>query len=192
MKKIPILIFLVGVCFLFYYKVDREPLSPPNIESIIRTSVLALQKQNEMTVITARLNSVATSSYTYSGMLAQQTDIQTTEVRYVVDLSKIDSKDVEVHGNEILVKVPDIKIIQPAWSYNPVTYTNNSWLFNVGDATRILADKNKNLIMKDLDKQAKVFIPNARSAAQQTIASLMQIPLDATSSKFYVKIVMNQ
>ena len=187
------------VCFalilLFLFKGAGETESndvivsaPNSIESVVDTSVSALQRQSKLVVMTARLNSIGTSKMYKMGMTAEQTDIATFEVRYSLDLNQINNKNFEVKDKVMTVTLPPIKseivrkVKDPLYPDHK-RYDNASILFSLDSTAEALTKNNNELIKKDLEKQSKALIPQAETTASVVIQPMIEMIVKSSGTK---------
>src|SRR5215207_3567940 len=87
----------------------------PSPKTIATSSLESMRAQNRLIVFVARYVSVTTSAQNRFGLSAERTLILPGDVRYEVDLSKLQPGDVTWDaGSETLrVRVPDIEIAGP-------------------------------------------------------------------------------
>src|SRR6478672_4672276 len=96
----------------------------PNPKTIAAASLESMRAQNRLTVFAARYVSVVTSQQQKFGGLvnAQRTLILPGDVRYELDLSKLQQKDVRWDGSTHTLKVqlPELEVAGPDVDINAV------------------------------------------------------------------------
>ena len=101
-----------------------DSLFGPNPKTIATASLESMRAQNRLTVFAARYVSVVTSEQQRLGGLvsSQRTLILPGDVRYELDLSKLQSGDVTWDGSahKLTVKLPEIEIAGPDVDLNSV------------------------------------------------------------------------
>lgn len=185
--------FGIIIIFLFNsFKADESKdiivSSPNTIESIVDTSVSALQRQSNLVVMNARLNSVGTSKMYKMGMTAEQTDIATFEVRYSIDLNKINKRNFELKDNVLSVTLPEVKYEIVRKVKDPLfpdakRYDNASILFSLSSTSEELTRYNNELIKKDLEKQSKALVPQASATAAVVIQPIVEMIVKSSDTK---------
>ena len=87
----------------------------PNPKTIASASLESMRAQNRLIAFTARYVSVTTSTQSQLGFSAKRTLILPGDVRYELDLSKLQPKDVtwDKSTNTLKVRLPEIEIAGP-------------------------------------------------------------------------------
>src|SRR4029078_7653734 len=87
----------------------------PSPKTIAPASLESMRAQNRLIAFVARYVSVTTSSTSQFGFSAKRTLILPGDVRYELDLSKLQSKDVAWDGgtNTLKVQLPEVEIAGP-------------------------------------------------------------------------------
>lgn len=156
----------------------------PNPETIATSSLESMRAQNRLIVFVARYVSVTSSRQSRLGFSAERTLILPGDVRYEVDLSKLQSDDVEWDaGSQTLrVRLPDIEIAGPEVNLAAAReYGEGRLLTTIFGGEEQLNRANRAAAVADLRKQALAETPMrlAREAARQAIERSFSMPLKA-------------
>jgi hypothetical protein len=94
----------------------------PRAETIASASLESMRAQNRLIAFAARYVSVTTSTTSRFGLSAKRTLILPGDVRYELDLSKLQPGDVKWDGSShtLSVKLPEIEIAGPDVDLNAV------------------------------------------------------------------------
>jgi len=167
----------------------------PDPKTIASASLQSMRAQNRLTVFAARYVSVVTSEQERLGGLvsSQRTLILPGDVRYEVDLSTLQPKDVSWDGSSHTLKVelPEIEVAGPDVDINSVKeYGSGGVLSALTNADQQLDSTNRARAVQDLKKQATATVPMqlARQAARQAVERSFAMPLLAAGFK-NVKVV---
>jgi hypothetical protein len=162
----------------------------PNPKTIASASLESMRAQNRLTVFAARYVSVVTSAQQRLGGLvsSERTLILPGDVRYELDLSKLQPNDVSWDGSTHTLKVlvPEIEIAGPDVDINAVKeYGGGGVLSAITDANEQLDQANRARAVADLRKQATAEVPMrlARQAARQAVERSVAMPLLAAGFK---------
>src|SRR3954453_11111059 len=146
----------------------------PNPKTIASASLESMRAQNRLTVFAARYVSVVSSEQQRLGGLisSERTLILPGDVRYELDLSKLQPNDVSWDGSShtLKVRLPEIEIAGPDVDINSVKeYGGNGVLSALTNANQQLDATNRARAVTDLRKQATGEVPMrlARQAARQ-------------------------
>ena len=163
-----------------------DKLFGPNPKTIATSSLESMRAQNRLTVFAARYVSVVTSEQQRFGGLvsSQRTLILPGDVRYELDLAKLQNGDVTWDGSRktLTVKIPEIEVAGPDVDINSVKeYGGGGVLSALTNANQQLDAANRQRAVNDLRKQATAAVPMqlARQSARQAIARSFAMPLAA-------------
>ena len=156
----------------------------PNPQTIASSSLESMRAQNRLIVFAARYVSVTSSSVSRLGFSTERTLILPGDVRYEVDLSKLQPKDVrwDKGTSTLSVRIPDIEIAGPDVDLNAVReYGSGGVLSVLTDAEGKLDQANRARAVGDLRKQALAAVPMrlARDSARAAIERSFAMPLKA-------------
>ena len=158
----------------------------PDPKTIASSSLESMRAQNRLIAFVARYVSVVSSEQERFGGLvsAERTLILPGDVRYEVDLSKLQPEDVrwDAGSQTLSVRIPDIEVAGPEVDLNAAReYGSGGVLANLTNAETQLDATNRARAVADLRKQAQADVPMrlARNAARQAIERSFSMPLKA-------------
>jgi Protein of unknown function (DUF4230) len=161
-----------------------------NPKTIATASLQSMRAENRLTVFAARYVSVVTSEQDRLGGLvsSQRTLILPGDVRYELDLSKLQPSDVSWSGSSRTLKVqlPEIEVAGPDVDINAVKeYGGGNVLASLTNANQQLDAANRQKAVSDLRKQALSTVPMqlARQAARTAVERSFAMPLQAAGFK---------
>jgi hypothetical protein len=162
----------------------------PNPTTIASSSLESMRAQNRLIAFAARYVSVVSSEQQRLGGLvsSERTLILPGDVRYELDLSKLQSSDVRWDGsNQTLhVRLPEIEIAGPDVDLNSIReYGGDGVLSVLTNTNQQLDQANRTRAVTDLRKQATAEVPMrlARQAARQAVERSFAMPLQAAGFK---------
>ena len=162
----------------------------PNPKTIATESLESMRAQNRLTVFAARYVSVVTSQQQRLGGLisSERTLILPGDVRYELDLSKLQPNDVSWDGSSHTLKIqlPEIDVAGPDVDINSVKeYGGGGVLSALTDANQQLDQTNRARAVTDLRKQAIAAVPMqlARQAGRAAVERSFAMPLLAAGFK---------
>ena len=162
----------------------------PNAKTIASSSLASMRAQNKLIPFVARYVSVVTSQEQHLGGLvsSERTLILPGDVRYEVDLSKMQPNDVSWDGSAhtLTVKLPELEIAGPDVDLNAVKeYGGHGVLSALTNADQQLDEANRQRAVQDLRKQATAPVPMqlARQSARQAVERSFAMPLVAAGFK---------
>jgi len=157
-------------------------------ETIASASLESMRAQNRLIAFVARYVSVTSSRTSRFGFSAERTLILPGDVRYELDLSRLQPGDVSWNGSTqtLSVKLPEIEIAGPDVDINAVKeYGSGGVLSALTNADEQLDAANRARAVQDLRKQATAEVPMrlAREAARQAVERSFGMPLLAAGFK---------
>jgi hypothetical protein len=162
----------------------------PNPKTIATSSRESMRAQNRLVAFVARYVSVVSSEQARLGGLvsSERTIILPGDVRYELDLSKLQPEDVTWDGasKTLSVRLPEIEIAGPDVDINAVKeYGSGGVLSALTNADEQLDAANRARAVQDLRKQATAEVPMrlAREAARQAVERSFGMPLLAAGFK---------
>lgn len=162
----------------------------PDPKTIAATSLESMRAQNKLTVFAARYVSVVTSTQQRLGGLvsAERTLILPGDVRYELDMSRLQQKDVswDAASRTLKVQLPELDVAGPDININAVReYGGGGVLSALTDANRQLDQNNRARAVADLRKQATAAVPMrlARQSARAAVERSFAMPLQAAGFK---------
>ena len=178
-----VLVVLAGVLLLGARLVDRMT-GGPTPQTIASASLESMRAQNRLNVFAARYVSVTTSTVSRFGLSSKRTLILPGDVRYELDLSKLQSGDVrwDKETSTLSVRLPEIEIAGPDVDLTSAQeYGEGGVLSALTNAEDTLDKANRAKAVEDLRKQASAGVPMrlAREAARQAAERSFAMPLQA-------------
>ena len=162
----------------------------PNPTTSASASLESMRAQNRLIAFVARYVSVVTSEQQRLGGLvsSQRTLILPGDVRYELDLSKLQPSDVRWDGSShtLTVQLPEVEIAGPDIDLNAIReYGGSGVLSALTNANQQLDQTNRARAVADLRKQATAAVPMrlARQAARQAVERSFAMPLLAAGLK---------
>ena len=156
----------------------------PNPDTIATASLQSMRAQNRLTVFAARYVSVVTSGQDRLGGLisSQRTLILPGDVRYELDMSKLQRSDVSWEGptHTLKVQLPEIEVAGPDVDINAVKeYGGGGVLSALTNANQQLDQTNRARAVNDLRGQAMAAVPMrlAHQAAREAVERSFAMPL---------------
>lgn len=187
--RLPLLIgavviaLLLGVLLAGAGLVDRI-MGGPDPRVIATSSLESMRAQNRLVVFVARYVSVTSARQSQFGLSAERTLILPGDVRYELDLSKLNQDDVRWDGdtNTLSVRLPDVEISGPDVNLTQAReYGSGGLLAAVTNVEGRLDQANRARAVADLRQQAQGEVPMrlARQAARQAVERSFAMPLRA-------------
>jgi hypothetical protein len=162
----------------------------PSPKTIATASLESMRSENRLTVFAARYVSVVTSEQQRLGGLvnAQRTLILPGDVRYELDLSKLQPTDVswDKSSGTLTVQLPEVEVAGPDIDINQVReYGGGGVLSALTNANEQLDENNRARAVADLRKQATATMPMqlAHQSARAAIERSFAMPLLAAGFK---------
>jgi hypothetical protein len=160
----------------------------PNPKTIASSSLESMRAQNRLIAFVARYVSVTTTETNRFGFSAKRTLILPGDVRYELDLSKLESKDVtwDSSTKTLRVQLPEVEIAGPDVDLaSAQEYGEGGVLSALTDANQQLDSANRAKAVADLRKQAQgaVQMRLAHQAARAAVERSFAMPLLAAGFK---------
>src|SRR3954453_22123474 len=162
----------------------------PNPKTIAIASLQSMRAQNRLVAFVARYVSVVSSEQQRLGGLvsSERTLILPGDVRYELDLSKLEAKDVtwDASAHTLQVRLPEVEVAGPDVDINAVKeYGGGGVLSALTNANSQLDQTNRARAVSDLRKQATAEVPMglARQSARQAVERSFAMPLLAAGFK---------
>src|SRR3954465_1610569 len=162
----------------------------PNPTTIASASLESMRAQNRLIAFGARYVSVVSSEQQRLGGLvsSERTLILPGDVRYEIDLSKLEPNDVawDASSRTLKVKLPEIDIAGPDVDINSVKeYGGGGVLSALTNANQQLDSTNRARAVSDLRKQATAAVPMqlAHQAGRAAVERSFAMPLVAAGFK---------
>jgi hypothetical protein len=160
----------------------------PNPKTIASASLESMRAQNRLIAFVARYVSVTTSQENRFGFSAKRTLILPGDVRYELDLSKLQPADVswDAASSTLRVRLPEVEIAGPDVDLaSAQEYGQGGVLSALTNANQQLDSANRAKAVADLRKQAAAPVPMrlAHQAARAAIERSFAMPLIAAGFK---------
>ena len=187
--RLPLLIGAVVIALLLGHALGAAGLvgrlfGGPDPSVIASSSLESMRAQNRLVVFVARYVSVTSAKTSKLGFSTERTLILPGDVRYELDLSKLNQGDVKWNGgsNTLSVRLPDIEIAGPDVDLaHAREYGSGGLLATFTNSEESLDQANRAKAVADLRQQAKGEVPMhlAREAARQAVERSFAMPLKA-------------
>ena len=160
----------------------------PKAETIASASLESMRAQNRLIAFVARYVSVTTSTTSRFGFSTKRTLILPGDVRYELDLSKLQARDVswDASSHTLQVRLPEVEIAGPDVDLTSAQeYGEGGVLTALTNADETLDQANRAKAVSDLRKQASAAVPMrlAHEAARQAVERSFAMPLVAAGFK---------
>ena len=160
----------------------------PNPKTIASASLESMRAQNRLIAFVARYVSVTTSETSRFGFATKRTLILPGDVRYELDLAKLQPNDVtwDNSSKTLQVKLPEIEIAGPDVDLSAAQeYGEGGIVSTLTNSDDQLDQANRARAVADLRKQAQGQVPMrlAREAARQAVQRSFAMPLTAAGFK---------
>src|SRR3954447_26237249 len=160
----------------------------PKAETIASASLQSMRAQNRLIAFVARYVSVTTSTTSRFGFSSKRTLILPGDVRYELDLAKLQPSDVrwDRSTHTLQVRLPEIDIAGPEVDLTHAQeYGEGGVLSALTHANETLDQANRARAVSDLRQQASAAVPMrlAHEAARAAVARSFAMPLVAAGFK---------
>lgn len=180
----------LAIVIVFATRLVDRVLGGPDPETIATASLESMRAQNRLIAFTARYVSVVSSEQDRFGGLvsSQRTLILPGDVRYELDLSKLEPGDVswDKSSQTLRVELPEIETAGPDIDLNSIReYGGGGMLSALTNDSHQLDQANRARAVTDLRKQATAAVPMrlAHEAARTAIERSFAMPLVAAGFK---------
>lgn len=162
----------------------RSMFAAPDPVSVATSSLQSLREQNRLSTFAADYVAVVTSTQNRFGLSAKKTMIMPGSVRYEVDLSKLDQKDLSWDANTktLSVVLPPIELNGPDVKIDQIKqYGEGGILMTLTDAESQIDDANRKAGQAELLAKARspTAMRLARDATRRTVERNFELPLKA-------------
>ena len=156
----------------------------PDPQTVATASLQSMREQARLTPFSARFVAVVTSSQQRFGLTAQKTLIMPGTVRYELDLSRIQQRDLrwEEGSKTLSISLPPLEISSPEINLGELReYADGGVLMALSDAENRLDAANRERAQRELVRQARDALPMrlAREAAVRVVERSFAMPLRA-------------
>lgn len=178
------ILIAVGTIIILATKLADAVAGTPTPETIATASLQSMRAQNRLNVFAARYVSVTSSKTSRFGFSSERTLILPGDVRYELDLSKLQPRDVtwDESSQTLNVRLPEVEIAGPDVDLTAAReYGQGGILSALTDSESSLDQANRQAAVADLRKQASAGTPMrlAREAARQAVERSFAMPLQA-------------
>jgi len=175
---------LLGVAVGMATGIGQYLFGGPKPETIASASLQSMRAQNRLIAFVARYVSVTTSTSSRFGLTAKRTLILPGDVRYELDLAKLEAKDVSWDDatHTLNVRLPEIELAGPDVDLNAAQeYGEGGVLSALTNSDEALDSANRAKAVADLRKQASgpLQMRLAHQAARAAIERSFAMPLAA-------------
>ena len=181
-----IVALLLGLLVGGALDIGKRLFGGPDPETVATSALQSMRAQNRLVPFVARYVSVVSSRQERLGGLvsAERTLVLQGDVRYELDLAKLEADDVQwdAASNTLSVTLPEIELAGPEVDLAAAReYGEGGVLSAVTDADSALDRNNRARAVADLRKQAGGAVPMrlAREAGRQAVERSFALPLQA-------------
>ena len=180
----PLVALVLGALLGWAMRPETTTSQAADPRDIAQSTLLSLRDGGRLTSYAARFVAVVTASESRLGLTARKTLIMPGDVRYGVDLTRLNrrSLDWDEGSRTLTVTLPALEISGPEIDLSEVReYSDGGILMALTDAERTLDQANRRSAQDELMRQARDRIPmsQAREAAMRTVARTFAMPLRA-------------
>lgn len=192
-KPLVIAMVVVALAIGLLVGLSRNIFGGPNPTTIASASLESMRAQNRLIAFVARYVSVTSTRTSQFGLSSERTLILPGDVRYELDLAKLQAKDVrwDKASNTLRVALPEVEIAGPDVDLAKAReYGAGGILSVLTNNAQQLDQANRAAAVADLRKQASAEMPMklARQAARSAVERSFAMPLMAAGFK-EVKVV---
>ena len=165
----------------------------PDAVTIANASLQGLREQNRLSAFEARFVAVVTTKQSRLGFSTQKTLIMPGNVRYEVDLGKLEARNVtwDAESKTLGVTLPAVEVDAPQIDLRQIReYGDNGLLTTFTDAEKQLDAANRSAGQVELVRQANDphTIKLARDATRSAVERSFALPLRAAGIDAQVKV----
>ena len=179
-QAVPWLLFIVALALAVWFA--WRAFGPEDLGDPLATSLVALEKQDKLTVFSAQLSPVVSSedSQLFGALKSRQVAVIPARVDYTLDLSKMDRGRLawDAGTHTMAVQLPALTVGRPNLDEGRAQYLRERmWITNSAQAR--LTRRNTQLAEQQAVQQAAnpILMDLARSAAREAISQNLSIPL---------------
>lgn len=159
----------------------------PDPETIATASLQSMREQARLTPFAARYVAVVTAKQTRFGLTARKTLIMPGNVRYELDLSKLQQRDLswDAPSKTLSITLPPLEISTPEIDLAQIReYSEGGVLMTLTKAEDALDVANRRAGQRELVRQARGPLPMrlARDAARRAVERSFAMPLRAAGA----------
>ncbi|RYD59822.1 MAG: DUF4230 domain-containing protein [Sphingomonadales bacterium] len=188
------LILVVGGGFWFLGDQIKRQFAAPSPVTVAQASLEGLREQNRLSTFAARYVAVVTSSQSRLGLSAKKTLIMPGMVRYEIDLSKLEQRNLkwDAGSNKLTITLPPIEVIGPDVDINNIReYGEGGILMSITNVEEQLDGANRKAGQAELVRQAREETPMrlARDATRRAVERSFLMPLKAVGVDANVEVL---
>ncbi|MES2987203.1 MAG: DUF4230 domain-containing protein [Pseudomonadota bacterium] len=172
-------------------QIKRQFMAPSPV-TVAQASLEGLREQNRLSTFAARYVAVVTSSQSRMGLSAKKTLIMPGSVRYEVDLSKLEQRNLSWNGTKLTITLPPIEVVGPEVDINNIReYAEGGILTTFTNVEDQLDDANRKAGQAELVRQAREETPMrlARDATRRAVERSFLMPLKAVGVNATVEVL---
>jgi hypothetical protein len=178
----PLAALLLGTLLGLLLRPSTTAPARADAQAIARTTLLSVRDQGRLRTYSARFVAVVSASESRLGLTARQTLIMPGDVRYSVDLARLNRRSLawDEATRTLTVILPPLEISGPDIDLNQVRkYSEGGILMALTDTERTLDQANRRSAQDELMRQARDRTPmsQARNAAMRLVARSFALPL---------------
>jgi len=179
-----VVVLVAGAGFWFLGETVKRQFAGPSPVTVAQASLQGLREQNRLTTFAARYVAVVTSKQSRLGLTAQKTLIMPGSVRYEVDLSKLEQRNLawDAAANRLTITLPPVEVVGPEVDIDNIReYSNGGILMRLTDVEGQLDEANRKAGQQELMRQAREETPMklAREATRRAVERSFVMPLKA-------------
>ncbi|RYE03391.1 MAG: DUF4230 domain-containing protein [Sphingomonadales bacterium] len=186
------LILVVGGGFWFLGDQIKRQFAAPSPVTVAQASLEGLREQNRLSTFAARYVAVVTSTQSRLGLQAKKTLIMPGMVRYEVDLSKLEQRNLSWNGNKLTITLPPVEVVGPEVDINNIReYGEGGILMSLTNVEEQLDEANRKAGQAELVRQAREETPMrlARDATRRAVERSFSMPLKAVGVNAQVEVL---
>lgn len=186
------LVLVIGGGFWFLGDQIKRQFTAPSPVTVAQASLEGLREQNRLSTFAARYVAVVTSSQNRLGLSAKKTLIMPGMVRYEVDLSKLEQRNLSWNGSKLTITLPPIEVVGPEVDINNIReYGEGGILTAFTNVEDQLDDANRKAGQAELVRQAREETPMrlAREATRRAVERSFSMPLKAVGMNAEVEVL---
>jgi len=179
-QGVPWVLFIVTLALAVWFA--WKAFGPEDLGDPLATSLVALEKQDKLTVFSAQLSPVVSSedSQLFGALKSRQVAVIPARVDYTLDLGKLDKSRLAWNQatHAMSVQLPALTVGRPNLDEGRAQYLREGvWITNSAQAR--LTRNNTQLAEQQAAQQAAnpILMDLARAAARQAISQNLAIPL---------------
>ncbi len=188
------LIVVIGGGFWFLGDSIKRQFASPSPVTVAQASLEGLREQNRLSTFAARYVAVVTSSQSRLGLSAKKTLIMPGMVRYEVDLSKLEQRNLswDAGANKLTITLPPVEVVGPEVDINNIReYGEGGILMSLTNIEDQLDQANRKAGQVELVRQAREEMPMrlARDATRRAVERSFSMPLKAVGVSATVEVL---